>query len=125
VSAWLIPFCPHLAVSMHSKGRIAFGNNMSVLKCLCRILRSTCEDGEQSRGSGSTPASELQKTPNMGEIQFWSAIAMCNSLSIYFKRTDIEEMARLGIVNDVAVIMMLRVNEVGSMLRYAMRKLDI
>lgn len=38
---------------------------------------------------------------------------MCNALSIYFKKVDIQEMVRLGIVNDLAVIMMLRVNEVS------------
>lgn len=51
------------------------------------------------------------------KIQYYAALAVCNSLSIYFKRADIEEMVRLNIVNDLAVIMMLRVNEVRHTLR--------
>jgi len=81
-------------ISMHSKGRIAVGGKLTALKCLCVMLRSTCEDCDK--------------------IQYYSATALCNALSIFFKKPDVEAIVSLGIVNDTAVVMNLRVNEITT-----------
>lgn len=113
---------------MNPRGRSALGSDVSVVQCLCKALRSTIEDCDKIQYfSGKKPLfvlSILLHTRRLSTIlvlisfylsfcaSYIIALAICNALSVYFKSKGIEDMVALGIVKDLAVIMMLRVNDV-------------
>jgi len=68
-----------------------FGKDIvKVTQCLTAMMRSGCDDAEK--------------------IQRHCAIALCNSLSVWLKQGDIEEMVTMGLIQDLIVITVLRVN---------------
>ena len=78
-------------LSTFPRGRSMFGKNIKqVAPCLAMMMRSGCEESEN--------------------IQKHCAIALCNSLSVWLKQEDIEHMVSTGLVQDLIVITVLRVN---------------
>ena len=68
-----------------------FGKSIGqVAPCLAAMMRSGCKDAEK--------------------IQKHCAIALCNCLSVWLKQGDIEGMVETGLIQDLIVITVLRVN---------------
>ncbi|GMH76078.1 hypothetical protein TrST_g9441 [Triparma strigata] len=78
-------------LSTYPRGRTMFGKEIvKVAPCLAQMMRS-----------GHKEASVIQRH---------CAIALCNSLSVWLKSSDIEEMKEKGVVQDLIVVSVLRVN---------------
>jgi hypothetical protein len=78
-------------LSTFPRGRTMFGKSIKqVAQCLAAMMRSGCKDAEK--------------------IQKHCAIALCNSLSVWLKQGDLEEMVETGLIQDLIVITVLRVN---------------
>ena len=78
-------------LSTYPRGRAMFGKEITkVAPCLAQMMRSRHKDATV--------------------IQRHCAIALCNSLSVWLKSADIEEMEQTGVVQDLIVVSVLRVN---------------
>ena len=78
-------------LTCYNKGRTIFGKEIvKVAPCLAAMMRSGCDDAEK--------------------IQKHCAIALCNSLSVWLKKDHIEKMVETGLIQDLIVIAVLRVN---------------
>ncbi|KAJ1446261.1 armadillo-type protein [Pelagophyceae sp. CCMP2097] len=82
-------------VSRHAKGRAALGKACrTALPALLAMMRSGCADAEL--------------------VQYHCAVAVCNTLSVFLSRPDVEIMLQDGTVQDIIVITVLRSNAVRT-----------
>lgn len=81
-------------LSRYPRGRSFLGNNKNVVPALIAMMRSGVKDAAQ--------------------VQFLSAIALCNVLSIFLQKENIVSLVEDGMIQDLIAVTVLRVEEVKT-----------
>eukprot|EP00903_Cladosiphon_okamuranus_P011079 g10458.t1 len=81
-------------LSTYPRGRSSLGSNKSVVPALIAMMRSGVKDAAQ--------------------VQFLSAIALCNVLSVFLVKDNIVSLVKDGMIQDLIAVTVLRVEEVKT-----------
>lgn len=81
-------------LSTYPRGRSSLGSNKSVVPALIAMMRSGVKDAAQ--------------------VQFLSAIALCNVLSVFLLKENIVSLVKDGMIQDLIAVTVLRVEEVKT-----------
>ncbi|CAM9140790.1 unnamed protein product [Ectocarpus sp. 6 AP-2014] len=81
-------------LSTYPRGRSSLGSNKNVVPALIAMMRSGVKDAAQ--------------------VQFLSAIALCNVLSVFLQKESIVTLVRDGMIQDLIAVTVLRVEEVKT-----------
>lgn len=81
-------------LSTYPRGRSFLGNNKSVVPALIAMMRSGVKDAAQ--------------------VQFLSAIALCNVLSVFLHKDNVISLVKEGLIQDLIAVTVLRVEEVKT-----------
>ncbi|CAM9466039.1 unnamed protein product [Scytosiphon promiscuus] len=81
-------------LSMYPRGRSSLGSNKNVVPALIAMMRSGVKDAAQ--------------------VQFLSAIALCNVLSVFLLKENVVSLVKDGMIQDLIAVTVLRVEEVKT-----------
>ncbi|CAB1104642.1 unnamed protein product [Ectocarpus sp. CCAP 1310/34] len=81
-------------LSTYPRGRSSLGSNKNVVPALIAMMRSGVKDA--------------------AHVQFLSAIALCNVLSVFLQKESIVTLVRDGMIQDLIAVTVLRVEEVKT-----------
>lgn len=81
-------------LSTYPRGRSSLGSNKSVVPALIAMMRSGVKDAAQ--------------------VQFLSAIALCNVLSVFLLKENVVSLVKDGMIQDLIAVTVLRVEEVKT-----------
>lgn len=81
-------------LSTYPRGRSFLGNNKSVVPALIAMMRSGVKDAAQ--------------------VQFLSAIALCNVLSVFLHKDNVISLVKEGLIQDLIAVTVLRIEEVKT-----------
>lgn len=81
-------------LSTYPRGRSSLGSNKRVVPALIAMMRSGVKDAAQ--------------------VQFLSAVALCNVLSVFLQKENIASLVKDGMIQDLIAVTVLRVEEVKT-----------